>query len=125
MYIALNETQYKGVKNAWVNPDGELFECGYMGHNEWATDYIIDTMCNGDILDGMAKVQEICGHTLGAYAYDALCTLGWVRILTWTVNPVICTDLKYKLNHAQKDTILFWADVNGHDYQNLIDNINK
>jgi hypothetical protein len=122
----LTESEYKGVKNAWINPDGELFECGYMKHSEWAMDYITEVMCNNDFIAAMKKVEELCGVTSSAYPYEALHNIGWVRILTWTVRPVLCTrGNDFKLNHVQKDTILFWANVNGFDYQNLIDNINK
>ena len=80
----LKPKDYAGVSNAWVSPEGKLYQCAYMSHNEWAHDYIQYNLCGGDLQKAMNKIHEIHEHSLSAYGYTALHKLGWVRILTWS-----------------------------------------
>lgn len=118
----LKVKDYAGVVNAWIAPNGDLFQCGYMGHNEWAMEYIQHNLCKGDHSKAMDKIDEIHNHSLSAYPYTALHKLGWVRILTWgsrdtglygeTEDPT--------LTHDQKDTLMFWCSANQIDYETFI-----
>ena len=112
----------KDVDNAWINPDGKMYRCGYMEHNMWATDYVIDKMCKGDIKKGQDKIAKLNKMEYGGYAYEALNNLGWVRLLWWsdtsghriygrTGNP--------DLTSSQTDTLFLWCAMNGKNFDDL------
>lgn len=118
--------KYKGVTNAWINPDGELYECGYMCHNEWAFEYIQDVLCGGDFSKAMIKIDEIHNNSLSAYPYTALHKLGWIRLLTWNSGKTkLLGECVIEPNELQKDTIMFWCSLNKIDYDEFIKSYNE
>ena len=124
-YRKLTYKQMKGVDNAWLAPNGKMYRCGYMGHNEWAFDYIKDVMCRGDHSRAMKKKDKICGYSLSAYPYCALHKLGWFRILTWSSNKTkLLSESDTDLTHEQKDTLMFWCSANGLDYDKFLLTLN-
>ena len=117
----LKTKDYAGVNNGWVAPNGELYQCGYMGHNEWAMEYIQHNLCKGDHSKAMDKIDEIHEGSLSAYPYSALHKLGWVRILTWSSDTRLYGE-GATLTHEQKDTLMFWCSANETNYEKFINN---
>lgn len=125
-YRALRLREYKGLNNAWLAPNGNLYDCGYMGHNDWAIDYIFDKLANHNL----SKADELTNGEFGAYPYQYLHHLGWYRLLTWTSGSTKllsegkrCADPS-PLTSEQKDTLLYWCNLNGVDYDTFIRSIN-
>ncbi len=50
----LEINEYKDVYNAWIDPEGILYKCGYMEHNEWVREYF-EWKNDGDFLKQMKK----------------------------------------------------------------------
>ncbi len=117
----LKTSQYAGVDNAWIAPNGDLYRCGYMGHNEWASEYIQHNLCKGDFVKAHEMIDEIHNNSYSAYPYTALHKLGWVRILTWSNDTALYSETdKPTLTHEQKDTLMFWCSANNTDYETFI-----
>jgi hypothetical protein len=114
-YTALRTNQYKGIDNAWLSPEGKLYACGFMGHNEWASDYMFDKVAKKN-WDAYMKLTPWNG-----YPYQYLHSLGWYRLLTWSGNTTkLLNEGNSKLTSDQEDTLMFWCSANGHDYETLI-----
>lgn len=104
--------EYKGIDNAWLDPDGNLYKCHYMGHNEWAMNYFKEKN-NDDYIKARDEIDSLAGYS--GLATDALHELNWFRILTWTSSKgtILIPDYNFKkLTHEQKDTIMFWESLN-------------
>lgn len=115
----LKEKEYKGVSNAWIDPKGNLYKCGYMGHNEWASEYFLNKN-KGDHNKASDEIDKICGNSLSSYPYSALHKLGWYRILTWSADTKLLTESDKKLTHEQKDTLMFWCSANNENYEKFV-----
>lgn len=120
-YKALTTKQYKGIDNAWLAPNGKLYDTGYMNHNEWASDYIFDKLCGKDWDKQRAFEKEIGGNY--SYPYQILHNLGWYRLLTWS-GPMtqLLSEGGKKLTSDQEDTLMFWCSANKVSYDYLITN---
>ena len=115
--------EYKEVDNAWISPDGDLYKCGYMGHNEWALDYF-EWKNKGDFTKAMEEIEKIHNNYISAYPYTALEKLGWIRILTWTSNKYRLYGESKKPNKEQRDTLMFWCSMNNINFETFIKTYN-
>ena len=123
----IKESEYAGVTNAWLAPDGKLYSCGYQNHNNWAMEYIQDNLCKGDFIKAMDKIDEFCDYTLSSYPYQALHNLGWFRILDWGSSTGVGLFAEQRnpiLTSEQKDTLMFWCSANDMDYDEFVNNLN-
>lgn len=120
-YKALTIKQYKGIDNAWLSPDGKLYDSGYMNHTQWASDYIFDKLCGKDLVKQYEFEHKIAGNY--CYPYQVLHNLGWYRLLTWS-GPLtqLLTEGGNKLTSEQKDTLMFWCSANKVSYEYFITN---
>lgn len=120
-YKALTIKQYKGIDNAWLSPDGKLYDSGYMNHNQWASDYIFDKLCGKDLNKQDEFEHRVAGNY--SYPYQVLHKLGWYRLLTWS-SPLtqLLTEGGDKLTSDQEDTLMFWCSANKVSYDYLITN---
>lgn len=117
----------KGKMNAWIDPEGNFIPVGYMQHNEWANEYFREKY---GLIEGIEKVEEICGSMYSSYPYTALHKLGWIRLLSWTDDkPKLlgeCESNEYlrdtrdpSMTEAQKKTTIRWAQINKVNYKDL------
>ena len=108
------------MKNAWIKPNGQMIEVGYMEHNEWACDYLIDKY-------GIIKAHDLMENCHGT---EYLHQLGWVRLLTWSVgkskacgncgtNEPILDTIDPSLNQRQKKALKDWCLENNYKYEDL------
>jgi len=96
--------------NWWVNPEAQAFKLGIACHNEWASEYLENTiglekMCRVSMDDGMCP-------------YEQLQDIGWVRLLCWSDRTKeVCMgsirNNKEKPNWHQKSFVNDWCMANG------------
>lgn len=112
---------YKGATNCWLDPQGNLYECGYMNHNDWAYEWFENKYGKEEYL---FKIDEIVGNIYNSYAYVALHKLGWWRILDWKTTTGIQLLNEYSdeisLNNYQKETLSYWCSLNNIDFEKFI-----
>ena len=113
---------FESISNAWLDPDGNLYPCSYMDHNNWANDYLQHDWGLED--DFPAFWNRLGKETDGShYAYECLNKKGWMRLLTWTQlksRLVGYTD-KSKPNASQADTMYLWCAINKYEYDKLFE----
>jgi hypothetical protein len=120
----LEINEYKNIFNAWIDPDGILYECSYMGHNEWAMDYF-KWKNGGDFFKANVEIDKIHNNSFSAYPYTALEKLGWIRILTWTSSKTGIYGEIDEPNKEQQDTLMFWCSMNNINFDNFIKKYNE
>lgn len=112
LYIIVRENvnflQWYGLVNAWIAPAGEFIPCGYMGHNDFATDFCSKMGWEPD------------GYS---YPYQVLTEKNWLRLLTWSNDPretiLIADDYSTLPNSAQTATAKDWAAINQVPFKSL------
>jgi hypothetical protein len=114
-----DSSEFKDISNGWIDPDGNLYPCGYMDHNNWAGDYI---QHDWGLEDDFTMYWDRLGKETGNhYAYEYLTKKGWMRLLTWTQlkSRLVGHTDKSKPNAAQKDTMYLWCSYNNYKYKDL------
>ncbi len=100
----------KGCVNSWVTDSGLFIPCGYMGHNNFASEF----------LRGIGKLKFVLDN---GYPYQVLHGYGWLRLLNWGTNEqdtkVYFDDLTTMPNQAQKETLIEWCALNNVKYEEL------
>ena len=119
-FIPLELSQYKGATNAWLDKEGNLFECGYQNHNEWSYEFLDAEYPLHK--ENPIEFAEKIGGSLFDYGYQLLHRLGWWRILDWKTSSGIqlLKEGDEELTYKQKETLEFWCAVNGVDYEKFI-----
>lgn len=121
--------QYKNLDNAWLDPYGELFEVGFMEHEQWAREYLEEKefFVDEDLLkDG---IKNLCYRTLEKktncqYAHEYLTKNSWFRLLTWNGKDSQLVGYRWPtpietLNADQESTLLEWCSANNYKFENL------
>ena len=115
--------KFKDIYNAWISPEGDLYECDYMGHNKWANEYFL-WKNKGNRSKAIEEIEKIHGNRISAYPCTALEKLGWIRILTWSSKKTQLYGQVDSPNKEQKDTLMFWCSANRIDYEIFIKKYN-
>lgn len=101
----------EGKDNAWIKPNGQFVEVGFMQHSNWAWEYVREKFGN----DYLEEIEKVVGFGEGAMEF--LIKKGWVRLMTWrdNVHNVLSDEINPKLTKKQKETLAEWR----------LDNANK
>jgi hypothetical protein len=85
--------------NAWIDPIGNIYEVGMMGHAQFAREYI-------DEDDARDEEYHCHEDKHWYYAHEYLEYKGWLRIMTWTrVSSKVIHHIDHKLTKKQKDSL--------------------
>jgi len=125
----MSNQNYETLKNAWIDPYGEFYECNFFGHEEWAREYLQDQALFVD--DSLYKVgvkqftyRELQKATNLSYAHEYLCKKGWLRLLTWDVKlgtKVVGYSDTQRPNADQEDSLYLYCSKNKLDYNSLFE----
>jgi hypothetical protein len=93
-------TDFKNTyMNAWIDPEGNIYEVGLMGHSNFAMEWIDEN----DLFDHFYERED----THWYYQHEYLQYMGWVRVMTWSNNlnsKIITEDFKDP-NKKQRDAL--------------------
>lgn len=108
-----------GESNAWIDDDGNFMPVPYMGHEEFASDYLQEKL-NIDFFE----LQDLI-HSHGVKrTYEYMCKVkGWIRLINWTGRTqgthVVGYTTSQKPTQTQRDTLYLWCSLNNFDFDEL------
>ncbi len=108
--------------NYWITKEGKLYEVDWMGHSEFAYEYLIKEM-------GYDEVHEL-DIPVVEYLHE---TLGWIRLLQWnhekhptllgncSSNEILYDTMKPRMSFEQKRVMKRFCFDNGLNYDKLFE----